>query len=156
MQGAPFVLKVCFSQVPCFGPDNNQCILALSDSDEHVRIVKAFGALSGNALDILGWLHVLAAKPALIVPNYIMNDHLCTMYMFDLYRADYKPFIKALYKKNVMAAFNLSIGVTTEAELLKFLKELYFLRALSGVYTMRRMKNWPNAASICHTTCIAQ
>ncbi len=121
MRGAAPVLKILFSQVPCF---DNQCILALCNNDNLIRLIRGLGVLSTNALDIIGWLHVLCEKSPMIIQNYVHLHKPCTLFIFDPKREDYSHFVNLLIDRGLLEDFVKSIGVTDTNEFADFMKNL--------------------------------
>lgn len=121
MNGAPPTLTILFSQVPCF---DGRCVLALINKTSHIRLIRGFGALSTNALDVLGWAYVLSEKPPLMVPNYSHQGNACTLYIFDTTVDDYSKFIDTLMAKGLLQTFIDGVGATSEEDFREFMKSL--------------------------------
>jgi hypothetical protein len=123
MLGAAPVLKIIYSPLPVFVGGTH--ILAMGGKPSHAELVRALGAMTPDTTETLAWLHVLAAKPALVINNYVHAAGVapCTMYVFDLYRHDHRPLLKVLGEQN-RALLKERLQLASDEQLLTFLASL--------------------------------
>ena len=115
-------MKVMFSQTVQF-PGTGAHILVLANKTSHDQFARVMGVLCPNAVDILSWLHIIASKPPLVVPNYLHAGIVCTMFIFDFTRADYKLVLRAMGEANKESLKN-ALALASDEQLVAFFMTL--------------------------------